>query len=100
MEGWLEEGRQGILNTEPPPSPTYPEVEGNLAVAEVTLTEAPEQPPPTHVEEEAIASNPSSTPEELANEVTYGFTGNHVLINLEVGQELASTINNDLPLAD
>ena len=28
MEGWLKKERQGILNTEPPPSPPYPEVEG------------------------------------------------------------------------
>ena len=32
MEGWVEEEKQGVPNTEPPPSPPYPEAE-NVGVA-------------------------------------------------------------------
>ena len=42
MEGWLEEKRQGTLNTKPSPSPPYPKVEGDFAATKVAPTEAPE----------------------------------------------------------
>lgn len=84
MEGWIEEERQGILNTEPPPSTPYLEVGGNDVVAEVAHpTEAPEQPPPIDAGEEAIVSNPPQNVDELANKVTSGFIGGATLINLK-----------------
>ena len=52
MEGWIVEERQGVLNTEPPPSPLYPEVENvGTAAGTVPPNEAPEKAPLTHVEE-------------------------------------------------
>ena len=58
MEEWLEEEKQGTLNTEPLPSPCYPKVKGHIATPEVDPSKAPEQLPPTNAEKEAVASNP------------------------------------------
>ena len=60
MAGWIDEEKQGILNTRPPPSPQYPEAEDDDATIEVaSLTEAPEQAPPTDVKEEVPSDPPS-----------------------------------------
>ena len=45
-----------------------------------------------------MASNPPPTIEELANEVTFGFMGNHDLINLEEEEESTTVVDN-VPLA-
>ena len=97
MEGWLEVERQGTLNTEPPPTPRYPKVEGDVTAVEVAPTEALEQPPPIDAEEEAVASNLPSTAEEPANEVTSGYIGSHMPVNLKEEEEPATTVNNDPP---
>ena len=44
-----------------------------------------------------MASNAPPTIEELTNEVTSGFIGNHDLVNLEEEEELATAISNDRP---
>ena len=101
MEEWIEEERQCTLHTEPRPSPSYPEVGVNDIAAEVapSLIEALEQPPPINAEKKAVTSNPPPNMEELANEVTSGFTGGAALINLEEEGELAATVDNNLPSA-
>ena len=67
-------------------------------MADASCVELPGQQPPIDVEEgEVVASYPSQSVEEPANEVTSGFIGNHDLINLEEEEEPAIAIDNDPP---
>ena len=99
MEGWLEEERQGTVNTEPPPLPPYLEVKGDVLTAEVAQTEVPKQPPLVDAEDEVVDSNSPPTTEEPANQVTSGYVGSNTLINLKEGVEPAAIVNNDPSLA-
>ena len=70
MARWIDEEKEGILNTRPPPSPQYPEVKEDDEVVEVIPPiEVPEQAPLADVEEEEIASNPPPTEAEEDDEV-------------------------------
>lgn len=86
IEGWIEDERQGVLNTEPPLSPPISEAKNvGISVGNALTNGAPELAPSANVEEEAVASNPPLTAEDptsTANEATSGFTGRVALINL------------------
>ena len=67
MARWIDEEKEGILDTKPPSSHQYPKAEEGDEVMEVTpLTEVLEQAPPTDVEEKEIPSNPPPAEDEVA----------------------------------
>ena len=68
MARWIDEEKSGILDTRPPPSPQYFEVEEDDEVVEVAPpNEVPEQAPLVDArEEEKTASNLPPTEDEPA----------------------------------
>ena len=94
---WVENERMGDLYSAPPSLPLAPGIEDNIIIAEFAPSMVPDQQPPTDAEEgEVVVSNPPKTIEEPMNEMTYGFMGNHELINLEEDEPIVA-VDNDLP---
>ena len=107
MVRWLDEEKEGILDTRPPPSPKYPEAEEDDEVLEVAPPiEVPAQALPADTKEEEIVSNPLHTKDKpvpitleeatpiTLNEVALVVLDEAAPINLE---EEEPTTNNDPP---